>query len=135
MRHTTPMIRRGLAIFAAVATLTWGAAVQAQQTETKTNPHQAHAEQMMQDMTTQMNAMIPEGDPDVNFAVLMIEHHKSGIAMAKEYLKHGKDDKLRSKAQKMIDQQEKDNKELRERREANEKSSGEAKKDTEKKNE
>ena len=87
--------------------------------------HEAHAQQMMQQMTQRMNAMIPQGNPDVNFAGMMAAHHQSGIEMAREYLKHGKDEKLRKMAQKMIDEQEKEIKDLQERRDAN--SKGEAK--------
>ncbi len=48
------------------------------------------------------------GNPDVDFARSMVKHHESGIAMAKIELKHGKNAEIRSMAEKMIKDQEKE---------------------------
>jgi uncharacterized protein (DUF305 family) len=48
------------------------------------------------------------GDPDVDFARLMIPHHQGASDMAKVLLQHGKDPMLRQMAQKMIEDQGKE---------------------------
>jgi uncharacterized protein (DUF305 family) len=67
---------------------------------------------MMQNMNQDMMDMPMSGNPDRDFAMMMRRHHQGGIDMAKEYLKHGKDGKLRGMAQKMISQQTKERTEL-----------------------
>ena len=52
------------------------------------------------------------GDADVDFARSMIPHHQGAIDMAKLELKHGKDSELRKMAEKMIKDQEKEQKDL-----------------------
>lgn len=63
---------------------------------------QAHMA-MMQNMNMEF-----VGNPDVDFARSMVKHHESGIAMAKIELKHGKNAEIRSIAEKMIKDQEKE---------------------------
>lgn len=112
-----------------LAAVCFATALQAQESSSDTSAakavsataHEEHVKPMMQDMTKKMNEMIQQGDADANFAMMMKHHHQSGIDMAREYLKHGKDEKLRVMAEKMIAQQEKEKKELEERQQKNEK--------------
>ena len=52
------------------------------------------------------------GDADVDFARSMIPHHQGAIDMAKLELKHGKSPEIRQMAEKMIKDQEKEQKDL-----------------------
>jgi uncharacterized protein (DUF305 family) len=52
------------------------------------------------------------GDLDNDFATLMIQHHNSAIENAEAYLMYGNNLKLKAMAQKMIDDQKKEIKEL-----------------------
>jgi uncharacterized protein (DUF305 family) len=61
---------------------------------------QAAMERMQQGMSAPMS-----GDPDIDFARMMIPHHQSAIDMARSELEHGKDEELRRMAQKIIDDQ------------------------------
>jgi uncharacterized protein (DUF305 family) len=64
-------------------------------------------ERMQQGMDAPMS-----GDPDVDFARMMIPHHQGAIDMARSELEHGKDEELRRMAQKIIDDQEREIAEL-----------------------
>jgi uncharacterized protein (DUF305 family) len=71
---------------------------------------------LMQSMTAmdlQMSGHNPGGSIDRNFAAMMIPHHQSAIDMAKAYLGHGKNSKLKSMANKMISDQEREIKTLK----------------------
>jgi len=57
-------------------------------------------ERMQQGMGMPMS-----GDPDIDFARMMIPHHQGAIDMARSELEHGKDEELRRMAQKIIDDQ------------------------------
>lgn len=46
------------------------------------------------------------GDPDRDFAEMMIAHHEGAIEMAKVQLRHGKDEQLRRLAQGIIVEQQ-----------------------------
>jgi uncharacterized protein (DUF305 family) len=48
------------------------------------------------------------GDPDMDFANMMIPHHRGAIDMARIELESGKDPQLRKMAQKIIDDQERE---------------------------
>ena len=50
-------------------------------------------------------AVIPTGDPDRDFAAMMIPHHQAAIDMAQAELLHGKDERLRRLAQGIIVEQ------------------------------
>jgi len=59
---------------------------------------------MMEDMM----AMKPTGDPDKDFAMMMVPHHQGAIDMAEVQLKYGKDPQLKKMAQDIIDAQKKE---------------------------
>lgn len=68
---------------------------------------------MMDDMMSMMK--MPEagtGTIDKEFAVIMTKHHQDGIKMAGSIVKFAKDPQLKSMAQKMIDSQGKDVKQM-----------------------
>lgn len=48
------------------------------------------------------------GNPDRDFALMMIPHHQGAIDMAKVLLQHGKDSELKKMAQETIPKQEKE---------------------------
>jgi hypothetical protein len=77
----------------------------------------AHKEmmQMMQKMEQQMKAAPMTGNADIDFANMMIPHHQGAVDMAKWQLKHGKDEKLRDMAEKIVESQEKEITEMRAR--------------------
>src|SRR5439155_5000810 len=100
--------------FLAVAVLLVGPAV-AQTTYRHVNPfpqeatatetadqsfHRAMAEAM--DRMTKDMAIPPTGDPDRDFAAMMIPHHQGAIDMAKVQLQFGRDPILRRLAQAII---------------------------------
>jgi Cu/Ag efflux protein CusF len=54
------------------------------------------------------------GDPDRDFAALLIAHHEDLIFLARTQLEHGADEQLRQVAQKILDEQQKQISELKE---------------------
>ncbi|WP_327371800.1 DUF305 domain-containing protein [Streptomyces sp. NBC_01217] len=79
---------------------------------TQAQAHAAHegasalfAQEMDASMQAMMKAMgdsSQTGDPDHDFAAMMVPHHRGAIAMAKAVLEHGKDPVLRRLAQEII---------------------------------
>jgi uncharacterized protein (DUF305 family) len=69
---------------------------------------QSAMERMQQGMGTPMS-----GDPDVDFATMMIPHHRGAIDMARAQLESGKDPELRRLAEKIIADQEREIAELK----------------------
>ena len=93
-------------------------AVAAQGTAPKSGG-QAHggsgSQQMMHSMMEgmkEMQSMKMSGDADRDFATMMRMHHQKGIEMAQAEIAHGKDEKMKSMARKIIEDQRKDNKEF-----------------------
>lgn len=62
----------------------------------------------MNSMVDRMKAMKMTGDFDIDFANMMIEHHQAAVDMSQQELSAGKDDKLKSMAQNIINQQKKE---------------------------
>lgn len=62
---------------------------------------------MMKDMK-EMQGMKPSGNMDRDFAMMMKHHHMQAVKMGEHELKHGKDQKMRDMAQKIIDSQKKE---------------------------
>lgn len=63
------------------------------------------------DAMSKMQSSMPKdqkGDPDADFARMMIPHHRGAMDMAKVELQYGKDPMLRKMAEKMIKDQEKE---------------------------
>jgi uncharacterized protein (DUF305 family) len=67
----------------------------------------------MQPSMDKMNSMTTTGDFDVDFANTMIEHHQGAIDMAEVEIAQGKDEKMKSMAQKISADQKKEQQELR----------------------
>jgi uncharacterized protein (DUF305 family) len=78
-----------------------------QQQQTQQGSMMGMHDPAMQRMQQNMN-MPMFGDPDVDFARMMIPHHQGAIDMARSELEHGKDPQLRQMAQKMIEDQERE---------------------------
>jgi uncharacterized protein (DUF305 family) len=63
---------------------------------------------MMEEGHKQMMSMQMTGKPDVDFAMMMREHHKGALDMAQWELDHGKDAKMKDMARKIIASQKKE---------------------------
>jgi uncharacterized protein (DUF305 family) len=74
--------------------------------------HMKDMHDAMNNMMHQMQSMSPTGDADYDFAMMMKHHHQGAIDMAKSEIAGGTDDQLKQMAQKMIDQQQKENAEF-----------------------
>ena len=75
--------------------------------------HQGHGgAQPMGKGQKEMMAMKMTGDPDKDFAMMMIQHHRAGIEMAQIELRDGKDAKMKAMAQRIIDAQKKESAEF-----------------------
>lgn len=61
--------------------------------------------QIVHTMTTAMDKMALTGDPDEDFAMMMIMHHQGAIDMANEQLKSGDDATIKTIAQNVINAQ------------------------------
>lgn len=66
------------------------------------------AVQSAMDRMQKRMAMPSSGDPDVDFARMMIPHHQGAIDMAKSELANGKDPELRKLAEEVVTAQEKE---------------------------
>ena len=62
---------------------------------------------------SKMHSMNMTGDFDTDWANMMIEHHQGAIDMARVELSQGKDEKLKSKAQEIINKQKEEQDRLR----------------------
>ena len=63
---------------------------------------------MMKKDHEKMESMPMTGKPDVDFAMMMREHHKGALTMAEMELKEGKDPGMRDMAKKIIASQKKE---------------------------
>ncbi|HEX8377291.1 MAG TPA: DUF305 domain-containing protein, partial [Pedobacter sp.] len=68
------------------------------------NPITETMERMMQEM----HVAKPTGNNDIDFAVMMLEHHKGAVEMSKVEVDKGKNAELKAFAQKVIDDQNKE---------------------------
>ncbi|WP_315974992.1 copper-binding protein [Microvirga yunnanensis] len=71
-------------------------------------------ERVREVMNDRFKDMKLAGDPDKDFAALLIAHHEDLIFLARTQLEHGADEQLRQVAQKIIDEQQKQISELKE---------------------
>jgi uncharacterized protein (DUF305 family) len=69
--------------------------------------HGAAMQTAMQRMQQSMSGGM-SGDPDIDFARMMIPHHQGAIDMARVQLETGKDPQLRQMAQKIVEDQERE---------------------------
>jgi uncharacterized protein (DUF305 family) len=73
---------------------------------------QAHDQNRMMDsmhaMMDRMMAMPKTNDPEIDFSKMMIMHHQSAVDMAEMYLPKGKDEKIKTMAQNIINEQKKE---------------------------
>jgi Cu/Ag efflux protein CusF len=70
-------------------------------------------ERVREVMNDRFRDMKLAGDPDKDFAALVIAHHEDLIFLARTQLEHGADEHLRGMAQKIIDEQQKQIAELK----------------------
>ena len=62
----------------------------------------------MEDMQQKMAAMPATGNPDINFAMMMVAHHQGAIDMAQAEIDTGKDPAMIKAAKKIISAQKKE---------------------------
>lgn len=67
---------------------------------------------IMNNMSEKMDKMTMTMDPDHDFAMMMIEHHKGAIEMADYELKYGKDSEMKAMAKVMKEMQQEENAKL-----------------------
>ena len=75
-------------------------------TNSADSPFASQMMQAMDRMDSDMMAAKPTGDPDRDFAAMMIPHHQGAIDMAKVELIYGRDPVLRRLAQGIIVEQQ-----------------------------
>ena len=76
--------------------------------------HRPEMRQAMEKMNRDMTGVPMTGNPDRDFAAMMVPHHQGALDMARAYLQGGKDPEMRRMAEKTIQDQQKDINELRE---------------------
>ncbi len=90
---------------AAAAMLLLAACKKNDSTTTTYDNHSSPLMKMMHSMDDSMNAMTMTMDPDMDFAMMMIQHHKGAINMANYELTNGTDATIKGMAQTMKDAQ------------------------------
>lgn len=106
----------GLVVAIALVTLPCSASAQTQPTaSTKINTDKGAAadatvrmHKSMEDMQKKAVAMIMTGDPDTDFAMMMVAHHQGAIDMAEAELEAGKDPAMIKIAKTIIAAQKKE---------------------------
>jgi uncharacterized protein (DUF305 family) len=71
----------------------------------KTDGHTNAIHDVMNTMMQAMHSAKPTGNNDIDFATMMIEHHKGAVQMSKVELAKGNNAELKAFAQKVIDDQ------------------------------
>ena len=69
---------------------------------TNTAPVRSPLNQSMNEMHIAMSSVSMTGNPDFDFAVMMIPHHHGAVEMAKVELRSGTDPRLRRLAQEIV---------------------------------
>ncbi|UFK97680.1 DUF305 domain-containing protein [Kaistella faecalis] len=92
--------------------------VSCSKTETKIQDHSTEQNQknettngmvaIMNEMMDEMHSEKPTGNNDVDFAKMMIEHHKGAVEMSELLLEKGQDEELKTFARKVIIAQDKE---------------------------
>lgn len=67
---------------------------------------------VMNNMMKQMHSMQPTGDADYDFATMMKQHHQGAIEMSNIEITRGQDTALKARAQKIIEDSQKDIRDL-----------------------
>ena len=75
--------------------------------EMKEESKEAHNElgEVMEKMEKEMKGMTKTGNADKDFLMMMIPHHKSAVTMSEDQLSHGKNLELKKMAQKIMNDQ------------------------------
>lgn len=90
-------------LYPAILLATFIGAATAQPSDSSKQMHQ----HMMGDMQ-KMQSMQMSGDMDKDFAMMMRQHHLSGIEMAKKELESGKNPEMKRMAKKIMESQQKE---------------------------
>lgn len=101
---------------ASVVTTTGGTTSGSSQETTSGHMHEEGMSPLMKSMHStmeQMKQMKMTGDPDYDFASMMIEHHKGGMEMSQYEIDNGKNQELVKLAQQINQEQEKELKEFK----------------------
>ena len=80
---------------------------------TAMTPNHQEMMQSMEKMNRDMTGAPMTGNPDRDFIAMMMPHHQGAIDMARIYLRDGKDPAIRRMAQKVITDQEREIREMR----------------------
>jgi uncharacterized protein (DUF305 family) len=111
IRHRLPLISGalaiGLAAISATAQVAQHVPAQPHAGDGMMGMHGAAMQTAMQNMQQGMD-MPMSGDPDPDFAQMMIPHHQGAIEMVRIELESGKDSQLRQMAQKIIEDPERE---------------------------
>ena len=75
--------------------------------------NQTETMQSMERMNREMMAAPMTGDPDRDLVLMMMPHHQGAIDMARIYLRDARDPAIRRMAQKIIVDQERENREFK----------------------
>ena len=80
----------------------------------KAGSNEAHNElgEVMEKMEKEMKGMTKTGNADKDFLMMMIPHHKSAVTMGEDELSHGKNLELKKMAQKIMNDQSAEIKQL-----------------------
>ncbi|MBJ6126870.1 copper-binding protein [Microvirga splendida] len=105
-------MKRMIATLTATALVFVGPILSAQAQPAKGAP--AAYERVREVMNDRFKDMKLTGDPDKDFAAILIAHHEDLIFLARTQLEHGADEQLRRVAQKILDEEQKQISELKE---------------------